>query len=418
MAGKVIDEPVKRAVGDVNLAFVPHNKQIAALKAFRDIGKRLFLLDGGGRSGKTLLLMEWMIMRAIMYPGSRQIILRKARMHAEKSIWDETMNEYITEVLDKCNIGQYLKPNKEKLTMNFWNGSSIIIDGCDDEKRVRSIFGREYIGMWFNEASEFADFAMVEYLLTRVVQRVGIDPDFRGWKKWLPDIAPTQIYLDTNPKGPRHWLYKAGILHVNPEDGEPLPNADKWARVGGWTPYDNADNLADDAISAYEGFTGVRREQMLLGKWVDNSGAVYDEFDEDIHVCKRCKREPDLCPRIFKGDTGRFIPAHAFRSIDFGYKDPFVCLWGAIVDEQLLVYRSYYKRRKIVSVHAECLKAETRKGEHFLWTVADHDAEDAATLKASGVRNRPAKKDRPLMSGVQRVKKRSPFRVSAFKHSA
>jgi phage terminase large subunit len=184
-----------------------------------------------------------------------------------------------------------------------------------------------------------------------------------------------------------------------------LPNASKWARVGGWTPYDNATNLADDAIEGYESLSGVRRDQMLEGKWVDNSGAVYDEFNDKVHVCTRCQRDTGKCPRIFN-KSGIFIPRRAFRSIDFGYKDPFVCLWGALVDEQLLIYRSYYKRRKIVAVHAEFIKSLQEKGEHITWTVADHDAEDAATLRASGVRNRPAKKDRPRMAGVERVKKR------------
>jgi len=279
-------------------------------------------------------------------------------------------------------------------------------DGCDDSKRVRKIFGREYATMWFNEATEF-QWAVIDDLMSRLVQKVSVDPRCKGQRDYLPDEINVQAWFDANPKGPRHYLYKVGVQHVDPETGERMDDAHTWGRLGGWTPMDNAQHLSKKAISRYEAMTGVRRERMLKGKWCSNDGAVYDEWDEDVHVCKRCtaKEKPERCPRLWN-DKNEWRARGNYRGIDFGFRDPFVCLWVARLQEGLLLHRCYYKRKVIVSKHAERIKYLHLPNEPITWTVADHDAEDAATLRSEHVYSRPAHKDRPTMAGVDRVKRR------------
>lgn len=105
-----------------------------------------------------------------------------------------------------------------------------------------------------------------------------------------------------------------GVRHVDPETEQPLADAPRWARLN-WSAYDNRENLPEEYLYALESLPEVMRERMLNGVWRDNEGAVYSEFDEDLHVV-----EPFEVPADWK----------RIRAIDFGYTNPFVCLWGAL----------------------------------------------------------------------------------------
>jgi len=378
-------------------------KQREGLRILKDTAKSRIVFDGGGRSGKTELMFDRIFWRAAHYPGSWHVILRKARAHCTSALWNGTMMKYLAKHVDPQHSWIY-KLNKDEMTCTLINGSKIMFDGCDDEQRVRRIFGNEYCTMWFNEASEFT-WDVVENLFSRAVQRADVDP--RTPDGTLPATCPVQVWFDTNPKGRRHWLYKVGVQHIHPETGEPLRDAERWARLGGWSPYDNREHLSEDAIATYEAMNGLTRERMLKGVWCEAEGAVYSEFRDDVHVCTRCKgsERPQRCPRVWSGD-GNFRMRYVVRGIDFGYNDPFVCLWGALdEDMRLLFYKLHYQRKRIVSDHAGVIKNRNGK-DPVIWTVADHDAEDAATLRREGVPTRPAKKDRPIKAGCDRVMKR------------
>ena len=356
-------------------------KQVEALWTLSDPAYKKILLDGGARSGKTDVLAHWLFSRCERYPGSRHIILRKNRAHARDSLWRETLTRY----LDRFVPSMFYVLKSEDMVVEWHNGSSILLDGCDDEVRVRRLFGREYLTVWFNEASEF-EWPVVQNLFSRVVQLCQ-GPD---------GPAPCKVVFDSNPRGKRHWLYKAGVLHMDPATGNPLPDADRWARVGGWTIYDNAKNLNPDAIAEYEALTGVTRRRLLDAEWCEQEGLVFDEFNEARHVV------PVTAVRRGKRWLGRY----QVRSVDFGFRDPFVCLWGTVdQDRRLIVFQEWYRRGVIVSDHAARIR-EMSEGMTVSWTVADHDAEDAATLKAHGVRTRRAIKDRPIRAGIDRVKRR------------
>lgn len=52
-------------------------KQKTGLELLQNPDKETILFTGGSRSGKTFLIMEYMIGRAFQFPGSRQLIVRK-----------------------------------------------------------------------------------------------------------------------------------------------------------------------------------------------------------------------------------------------------------------------------------------------------------------------------------------------------
>ena len=265
---------------------------------------------------------------------------------------------------------------------------------------VGKILGSEYITMWFNEATDI-DYAVVSKLQGRVVQQCYINPKLAGKREWFPKQANPQVIFDANPKGKRHWLYKVGVLHVDPVEGGPVKDAHKWVRVGGWKPNDNSDNINSDML---DGMSGVEERRGILGEWCDAEGLVYGEFKENKHICRECQGGV-LCPKVWDAQ-GNVRAKFLCRSMDFGFNDPTVCLWGAKMGGQLLIYRCYYKKDTIMSEHAVNVLAEQNKNEPVLWTVVDHDPDHAEVLRRAGIPNRNAYKDNPRTAGVNRVRKR------------
>lgn len=351
-----------------------HEKQKIGWKLLTDPSKTRILFDGGSRSGKTALLIEYLVKRAFQFPRSRQLIARKCRAHAKTSIWNDTVKQYLARFIPR----KFYKLQETELSVVFWNGSQIVIGGLDDAERTEKILGNEYITVFLNEATQLS-WETVQMAMTRLAQRC---PDATG------RFAVPKLILDCNPRGPRHWLHYIGVRHVNPIDEKPLSDVAKWARLN-WSAYDNKAHLPPEYLTALESLPELMRDRMLNGIWRSNEGAVYSEFDEDIHVVEVFPIPPEW---------------RRLRAIDFGYTNPFVCLWGALdPDGRLYVYREHYKAATRTGEHAKEILRLSESERYFI-SVADHDAADRAELESCGIRTEAAKKE--VLSGIQAVKKR------------
>lgn len=336
--------------------------------AWRDIleapAVRRILFDGGARSTKTALICAWLAVQAAQFAGIPILLARKCRDHAKDSLYNDTLRK----LLGRRPEWRF---RDSDLEIHHANGSFLRIGGLDDKDRVDKILGTEYAHVFFNEASQLT-WPTVTTVLTRLAHA---------------GVPVRKAIFDCNPKNQRHWLYKVGVQHVDPDTGLPLTDAEAWARQH-WTPYDNP-HLPPDALATLEALSGVQRRRMLNGEWCEAEGAVYEEFDEDVHV------HHGPLPAGFEHWP-------TVRGVDFGYTNPFVCLWGALDnDRRLWITAERYARQVIVRDHAAAIVAA---GGDPLWTVADHDAEDRATLHAAGIPTVAAKKD--VETGVQAVKRR------------
>jgi phage terminase large subunit len=326
--------------------------------------KRRILFDGGARCGKTVLICAWLAYQTERYPAARVLAARKHRNAAAKSLYNETFKQILT------GRPEFRFYDGEMEIRNLRTGGAIYVDGLDDQERVDKVLGREFSHIFFNEASQLT-WSTVTTVLSRLAQ---------------PAVPVRKAIFDCNPKGQRHWLYRAGVMGQDPETGDPLTDADAWARLH-WTPYDNP-HLPADYMASLEALSGTQRRRMLGGEWCDAEGQVYDEFDEDIHV-------------IDEMPTG-WQSWRRCRAIDFGFTNPFVCLWGAVdPDGRLYIYRERYRPRIIVADHAAAIRAFPEACE---WTIADHDAEDRATLAAEGIETERA--DKRVLPGIEAVKAR------------
>jgi len=314
------------------------------------------LLTGSAGGGKSKVAAEKINAYCWKYPDSTWLILRKAREWAGRSIvpfmWKSVMAE------DKR-----IKYSVSDGSFHYPNGSVIYSGGMMDAKQresVRSIGGDGGLdGAWFEEANAFSrqDY---EEIIGRVRHTAA------DWQ---------QIILTTNPDSPTHWIYtdlikggQAEVYYSGAKDN----------------PYNAPAYLANLAK-----LTGVLKQRLVDGLWVQAEGAIYDEYDPAVHLINR-----EDCPEFVR----------RFRAVDFGYSNPFVCQWwGMDADGRLYLYRELYQTRRLVEdLTPEIIRLS--EGEYIEQTIADHDAEDRATMAKHGVDTVAAIKD--VSPGIQAVKAR------------
>jgi len=188
-------------------------------------------------------------------------------------------------------------------------------------------------------------------------------------------IGKPSAWITTTPAG-FNWVYKYWveqgdenyqIVHASTRENKYLP----------------PEYLQDLEAN----YTAEFAMQEIEGDFVAFEGLVYSEFLRTVHMVKPFKF-PDHWQRI--------------RGIDYGYTNPFVCLWGALdEDKRLYIYDEHYKSKTLIKDHAADIKARDGK---YAFTVADWDAQDNAEMHEEGIYTQNAQKD--VMIGIQKVKAR------------
>lgn len=155
---------------------------------------------------------------------------------------------------------------------------------------------------------------------------------------------------------------------------------------GGYIP----DKLIDAMIAEWPEEIQATR---IAGDFASYYGAVFKTYNRDVH-----RIDPFRIPKDWR----------RYRSFDFGFTNPKVCLWLAKdKDENWYVYREFYK--------AQCMTEELirnvkilSKGETYIRNIADpEDPEAREKLKLAGIRTVVARND--INPGVEFVQ--SKFKV-------
>lgn len=316
----------------------------------------ILLLTGSAGGGKSRVAAEKLHAFNLRYPGATTLMLRKAREYAAKSVvpfMSHTVMGPDPQVTMKKGDGWF----------EYENGSLLYWGGMKDEGQRQAIRSMGKDGsldmVWVEEGNAFTEEDYQE-LLARMRGKAA------SWG---------QIILSTNPDRPTHWIKKRLI-----DGGEAAVYFSRAAE----NPYNPPQYI--DMLNRLTGVLGLRLRD---GKWVQAEGAVYDTFSDELHVVDWFD-PPQEWRRI--------------RAVDFGYTNPFVCQWWALDgDDRMYLYREIYKSKRLVSDHAAEIN-RLSQGEHIEATVADHDAEDRATLHAAGIITIPA--DKRVQLGIQRVRER------------
>ena len=329
------------------------------------------LISGPAGTGKSRGILEWIHFVLQRYPGARALIVRKTRTSLNESGLFTYEEQVLTQPERGALVGARSRETRQKYV--YPNSSELVAGGLDKPTRL---FSTEYDLIYVQEAQETA---LDEWESFMRALRNGVVPY-------------QQLVGDCNPDKPTHPLKKRAdeggltMLHARHTDNPRL-----WDEAcQQWTPY------GAGYLAKLRRLTGARKKRLLHGQWAGSEGMVFEAWDEGVHL---------VAPREW-ASTGPPKDWRRFRAIDFGYTNPFVCQWWAQdPDGRLFLYREIYRTKTLVRDHAaEIARLSVHADgtpERIEFTVADHDAEDRATLRAEGIPTLAA--DKRVSVGIEAV---------------
>ena len=232
-----------------------------------------------------------------------------------------TVVRTLQRIIDGCPVRQFGGERPSEFI--YPNGSKIWLGGLDNPEAILSA-ELDYVLVTQGEQLTLNDW---ELLSTRVTGRGAV-------------VKYPQLLADVNPSGAKHWIRqlaaenKVRLLVTTHRDNPTL--------------YDRDGNLTEQGVKTMarlETLSGVRRKRLLEGIWATAEGAVYEQFDVNIHKKERARREM----------------VRWFLAMDEGFTNPSVCLLvGSDCDARWHIAREFYKRgivpEDVVSLAAEWFK--------------------------------------------------------------
>jgi len=253
-------------------------KQFEAINLFGDYIE--VLLEGGSRSGKTFIEIYAIIARAIKYPGTRHLCLRRHFNHAKLTLWMQT----IPEVFKICFPDIGYKDNKTDYYFEV-GGSQIWIGGTDDKERIEKILGSEWATIFLNEISQMP-YSTYETLKTRLNAPIGVKP---------------LLMLDQNPPSRSHWSFIKFHENKNPENkvllSQEILKNQTYLKMN---PEDNRVNLSAPYIGILESLSESRKRRFLYGEYGDDSENAL--WKRDWIIKNRVDKTPDIAKMVVAVD--------------------------------------------------------------------------------------------------------------------
>lgn len=213
-------------------------------------------------------------------------------------------------------------------------------------------------GYWFNEE--------VPLGIVEEVQGRTRDYDSPGWADFTPIEIRSPEWVERYNDPPKGWRF----FHLNS-----LRNV---ALAEGW---------AEDYLSTVPEDI---RETRRVGFFTSFRGQVFKEWRRHIHVC-----DPFTIPKSWR----------RIRGIDFGFNNPFCCLWIArSPDGVYYVYDEHFESGQLNSHHAKKIHARDWDATSPVCgnTYSDHDAQQRAELSSLGVNTTPANKS--VLTGIEKLR--------------
>lgn len=126
----------------------------------------------------------------------------------------------------------------------------------------------------------------------------------------------------------------------------------------------------------------------IKGRFASFYGAVYKTFSRSVHLVK-----PFIIPKEWR----------RYRGFDFGFTNPFVCLWMAQdKDDNWYVYREYYKPKEVIGTHIEAVHRLSKFNVEKYLSIADpENAENRKSMLTAGIPTKIARKD--VAKGIECV---------------
>lgn len=247
---------------------------------------RINIFEGSVRSGKTYAsLWRWIKLVREAPPGNL-VMIGKTERTLKRNILDP--------------LAELLGPARFRLVAGSGEvhilGRRIYLAGANDERAITRIQGLTLAGAYGDEVALWPE-SFFTMLLSRLSQ------------------PGAQFFGTTNPDAPAHWLKQRYLDRRDELDMFVLQ----------FTLDDNPalDPAYVEALKRE--YTGLWYKRFILGLWVSAEGAIYDMWDDSVHVVEEL-------PRLIRPYAG----------IDYGTANPFVALPISLgVDDCLYAHDEY-----------------------------------------------------------------------------
>lgn len=330
---------------------------------FHESDKMYRGLIGGMGSGKTRAGNEEALQLAKEYPGINGLL----GAPTFPQLRDTTLKSFLEDrgdgkpVCDPRLIKSYER-SKQRITL--WNGSQIYFRSLDVPERLKGL----NLGFFYIDEASDVKVESFEFLQSRLRQ---------------PGIPYLNGFITTNPDST--WV-----------DERFIAGHELFFRIHVATK-ENPHNPPGYLANLEAAFSGEDRIRYIDGQFAKYTGLVYKNFDANVHVVK-----PFRIPNSWR----------KIRAIDFGYTNPFCCLWLAQdpITRTWYIYNEYYMPGRTMDIHQSVINDITGSARIDA-TYADHQRQDRAELEKGnrGIATIPAKKS--IVAGISYV--RSLFNISA-----
>lgn len=264
----------------------------------------------------------------------------------------------VGQALGKNLIESLSQPSNGKWQLRTKLGSSVETRTAENPE---SLLAEEVDFIVYAEASRLAQDIHARYGRSRIATRLGrvITPSTPFGMNWLFEW----------------WQKGQTTKRVDPATPEWLDSYESWTFATACNPL----IPWEEVLAARNTLHPDVFAEQWLGQFVRLSGLVYRLTDDHI------VDDADIPENWWQFGL--------WRAIDFGYVNPFVCLWGfRDEDGAWWIIDELYATQKLLREHAAEIRGRHR-GIKINGTAADHDAQDRAELNAEGVPTIPAKKD-------------------------
>jgi len=297
--------------------YKPHSSQ----KIFHVSKARFRVVVAGRRWGKSLLAAKE-AETMLLLPKTRGWVVSKTYDLGEK-VFREIYKTLILKFKLKT-IKKSYSPKSGSMYLEFPWGSVVEVKSAEHPD---SLIGEGLDWVVFDECASCKGLIWEQYLRPTL-------SDKNGWA----------LFIST-PRG-YNWLYE---LWKRGND----PNYPEWESFK-FPSWDNPYLSKEDIDEAKRTLSETVFEQEYGASFNFSLGQVYKEFDTDIHVIS--EKELFIDPNWPR-----------YRSIDFGYENPFVCLYITVdPEDRVIIYDEYYQRHRTTEQHAENMLEEERKASQKL----------------------------------------------------
>lgn len=220
------------------------------------------LLEGGSRSGKTLLVLRAIALRAIAAKKSRHAVLREHFNHVKTAIVFDTWPKMI----ELCfpDLKSFLDKSLDRTDwyVTFPNGSEVWFGGLDDKDRTEKILGKEYATIFLNEVPQIS-WSSRNIAVTRLAQKCTW-MDATGVERALR----LKAYYDSNPPSKGHWSYQVFHEKKDPDTKRAILSPESYAAFL-INPADNRENLPEEYLARLQGLSARMRARFWEGKYAE-----------------------------------------------------------------------------------------------------------------------------------------------------